>query len=372
MTMQTEAFVLREAGVAMRVETVFLEDPRPGEVLVSIVATGLCRTDLHAIEGNDNTPKPIVMGHEAVAVVEKKGDGVDNLDIGERVVLSWIPECRACRPCLRGNPALCKVADNCFLTGELPGGGMRLRDKDGKPIYHYSSVASFARHAVVPARGCISLGNESIASESAAAIGCAAMTGIGAAINTAQIRLDDSVVVFGVGGIGLNVLQGARLAGASVIIGVDMNPNKREIAHKFGATHFIDGGQQNVSQEIAAICGDGADVAFDALGNPAVIKSAFDAVCSGGQVICVGISNAGSELCLPADEMVCTGKTVVGCYYGGANPSRDFPMLINLFRHNKILLDELVEEVIPFEKIADGFARMQSGTLLGRLVAKLN
>ena len=370
--MQTEAFVLREAGVAMRAETVFLDDPRPGEVLVSIVATGLCRTDLHAIEGNDNTPKPIVMGHEAVGIVEKKGDGADNLNIGERVVLSWIPECRACRPCLRGNPALCKVADNCFLTGELPGGGMRLRDKDGKPVYHYSSVASFARHAIVPARGCISLGNESIASESAAAIGCAAMTGIGAAINTARIRLGDSVVVFGLGGVGLNVLQGARLAGASVIIGVDMNVNKKEIARKFGATHFIDGGRQDIHKEIAALCGDGADVAFDALGNPDIIKNAFRAIASGGQVVCVGISKAGAELCLPADEMVCTGKTVSGCYYGAANPSRDFPILLNLFRHNKILLDELVEEVIPFEGIADGFARMQSGALLGRLVAKLD
>lgn len=370
--MKTEAFVLRKAGVAMRAETVFLDDPRPGEVLVAIVATGLCRTDLHAIEGNDNTPTPIVMGHEAVGVVEKKGDGVDNLNIGERVVLSWIPECRACRACLRGNPALCKVADNCFLTGELPGGGMRLRDKDGKPLHHYSSVASFARHAVVPANGCISLGDDTISSESAAAIGCAAMTGIGAAINTAHIRLGDSVVVFGLGGVGLNVLQGARLAGASMIIGVDMNAAKQEIARKFGATHFINGGQQNVSQEIAALCDGGVDVAFDALGSPAIIKTAFHAVASGGQVICVGISKAGAELCLPADEIVCTGKTVIGCYYGGANPPRDFPILLNLFRHHKILLDELVEEVIPFEGIADGFARMQSGVLLGRLVAKIN
>ena len=369
--MKTEAFVLREVGAAMQVETVHLESPRPGEVLVAIAAAGLCRSDLHSIEGNDCTPKPIVLGHEAVGVVETKGDGVDNLEIGERVVLSWMPECRACRACLRGNPALCEVADNCFATGELPGGGTRLRDKNGKPVHHYSSVASFARHAVVPASGCISLKDDSIASESAAAIGCAAITGIGAAINAARIRLGDSVAVFGLGGVGLNVLQGARLAGASVIVGVDMNPNKQEIARKFGATHFIDGGQ-DIARKVADVCGGGADVAFDALGHPDIIANAFRAIVAGGQVICVGISPSGAEMRLPADEIVCAGKTIVGCYYGGANPNRDFPMLINLFRHDRILLDELVEEVIPFERIADGFARMQKGNLIGRLVAQIN
>ncbi len=370
--MKTEAFVLREVGTPMRAETVYLDSPRPSEVQVAIVAAGLCRSDLHSIEGNDCTPKPIVLGHEAVGVVETKGDGVENLEIGERVVLSWMPECHACRSCLRGNPSLCAVADNCFTTGELPGGGTRLRDKNGKPIHHYSSVASFARHAIVPASGCISLGDESIASESAAAIGCAAMTGIGAAINAARIRLGDSVVVFGLGGVGLNVLQGARLAGAAVIIGVDMNLNKQEIARKFGATHFIDGGQKNIPQKVADICDGGADVAFDALGHPDIIRNAFRSVFAGGQVICVGISPQGAEVCLPADEIVCAGKTIAGCYYGGANPNRDFPTLLNLFRHNKVLLDELVEEVIPFERIADGFVRMQKGSLLGRLVARMD
>ncbi|MGI9306677.1 MAG: zinc-binding dehydrogenase [Gammaproteobacteria bacterium] len=370
--MKTEAFILREVGKKMRAETVFLDDPGRGEVLVAIAAAGLCRSDLHSIEGNDETPKPIVLGHEAVGIVEKKGDGVDNLQIGERVILSWMPECRACRACLRGNPALCEVADNCYITGELPGGGTRLRDKDGKTVYHYSSVASFARHAVVPASGCISLREESITSESAAAIGCAAITGIGAAVNAAKVQLGDSVVVFGLGGIGLNILQGARLAGAAVIIGVDTNANKRDIALQFGATHFVGGKQKNINRTLSGICNGGADITFDALGHPDIIQNAFHATVSGGKVICVGISPAGTEIHLPADNIVGTGKSIIGCYYGNTNPNRDFPILINLFRNKRILLDELVEEIIPFERIADGFARMQKGNILGRLVARIS
>lgn len=370
--MKTEAFVLREVGVPMRAEPVVLDDPAPGEVLVSIVAAGLCRSDLHSINGHDVSPKPIVLGHEAVGIVEKKGDGDGDLQIGDRVILSWMPGCGDCRGCIRGRPALCEVADNCFVSGELPGGGTRIRDKDGKQIHHYSSVASFARHAVVPANGCIPLKEESISSVSAAAIGCAAMTGIGAVVNAGRVRPGDSVVVFGVGGIGLNVLQGARLAGAAVIVGVDTNEKKSEIAKQFGATHFLDGKKTDILAALSDVCGGGADVAFDALGHPDIVQKAFNAIASGGRVVCVGISPAETQICIPADVIVGTEKEIIGCYYGGANPGRDFPMLINLFRNGKILLDELVEEVIPFSGIADGFARMQAGTLLGRLVAKLD
>lgn len=370
--MKTEAFVLREVGTPMRAESVVLDDPGFGEVLVSISAAGLCRSDLHSINGHDVSPKPIILGHEAVGIVEKKGDGDSDLQIGDRVILSWMPGCGSCRGCVRGRPALCAVADQCFVSGELPGGGTRVRDKNGKPIYHYSSVASFARHAVVPANGCIPLKEERISSVSGAAIGCAAMTGIGAVINSGRVRTGDSVVVFGIGGIGLNILQGARLAGAAIIVGVDINPQKNDIAKKFGATHFLDGRKADIVSAVADICDGGADVAFDALGHPNIVQTAFEAIASGGRVVCVGISPTEMKISIPADIIVGTEKEIVGSYYGGTNPARDFPMLINLFRNGRILLDELVEEVIPFSEIANGFERMQAGTLLGRLVAKLD
>ena len=370
--MKTEAFVLREVGVPMRAEDIFLEDPRPGEVLVSIVAAGLCRSDLHSINGHDVSPKPIILGHEAVAIVEKKGDDDIALQIGDRVILSWMPGCGSCGGCVRGRPALCEVADRCFASGELPGGGTRMRDKNGKEVYYYSSLASFARHAVVPANGCIPLKDESISSVSASAIGCAAITGIGAAMNAGRVRPGDSVVVFGLGGVGLNVLQGAKLSGAAIIAGVDTNTKKAAIAKQFGATHFFDGARADILPALSDVCGGGANVAFDALGHPVLIQKSFDAIAPGGRVVCVGISPDGTQVQIPADVIVGTEKEIVGCYYGGANPARDFPMLINLFRNGRILLDELVEEVIPFSAIADGFVKMREGNIFGRLVAKLD
>ena len=356
----------------MRAEEVFLDDPGPGEVLVSIAAAGLCRSDLHSINGHDVSPKPIILGHEAVAVVEKKGDGDNSLQIGDRVILSWMPGCGGCSGCIRGRPALCEVANHCFASGELPGGGTRMRDKNGKEIYYYSGLASFARHAVVPANGCIPLKDEGISSISASAIGCAVMTGIGAAMNAGRVRPGDSVVVFGLGGVGLNVLQGSKLAGAAIIVGVDTNAKKEKIAKQFGATHFLDGGRADILSALSDVCGGGgANVAFDAFGHPALIQKSFDAIAPGGRVVCVGISPDGTKVQIPADVIVGAEKEIVGCYYGGANSARDFPMLLNLFRNGRILLDELVEEVIPFSAIADGFDRMREGKLLGRLVANL-
>jgi NDMA-dependent alcohol dehydrogenase len=356
-TRTTQAAVLYDYNQPLSIETVELASPTDDQIVVRVAATGVCHTDLSVLRGALPYPPPVVLGHEGAGVVEEVGRAVSGLRPGDHVVLSTIPACGRCHYCGLGQPHLCDRDLNAAMAGQQIG-----FHRDGVDIARFCGLGSFAGRIVVSADAAIRI-DDDIPLERACLVGCAVVTGVGAAINTARVQPGDTVAVFGCGGVGLNVIQGAALAGAARIIAVDVVAPKLEAARRFGATDVLDvRGVDESSDEVRALTnGLGVDIAFEAIGAPAVIRQAFLSTRRGGKAVVVGVAPFGAEVTLPACMLPLDERSLVGSLYGSANMKRDVPRLLDLYRRGRLKLDELVSREIPLTEINGAFDAFDGG-----------
>jgi len=356
--MKIQAAVLHQVQEPLSIETVELAPPRAGEVLVQIAAAGVCHSDWHLVTGDTRHALPVVLGHEGAGVVAAVGAGVTRVNVGDRVVLNWTPDCGACFYCLHQQPNLCETYEAPIWAGTLLDGTPRLALSDGTAVYHWCGLACFAEYAVVPEPSCIPI-RADVPLEVAALVGCAVATGVGAALYTGQVRAGESVAVFGCGGVGLSAILGARLCGAGQIIAVDANPQKLEQVGAFGATHTV---LASEAEQVRALTnGRGADVVIEAVGLPAVQEAAFAATRAGGRLVLAGLAPMGSGTNLPGALITRKEITIKGSYYGSVSPRRDFPLLLDLYVAGKLDLDRLVARRYALDEINTAFAAMLRG-----------
>jgi NDMA-dependent alcohol dehydrogenase len=354
------AAVLRDVDQPFFVEEVELAEPGPGEVEVRLAAAGVCHSDWNVVTGATSNPLPAVLGHEGAGVVTAVGEGVDAVAEGDHVVLSWLPACGRCYYCKRGRHVLCDVAMEDMFRGTLPGGSLRL-SQNGSPLYHYSYLSAFAERCIVPEGCCVRVRGDAPL-EVAALVGCAVMTGYGAAVNRGRIEPGSVVAVFGAGGVGLSAVMGARLAGAEAVVAIDPVEFKRRTALELGATHALDPTAEDVVSALRELTdGRGADVALDTAGVPGVVALGYAAVRRGGTVVAVGLPAEGLTADLPASDLPREEKIVTGSFYGSCNPPVDMPAVLDLFMEGRLPLDRLVTRRYPLEEINDAFAAMNSG-----------
>ncbi|GGX32253.1 Zn-dependent alcohol dehydrogenase [Streptomyces chryseus] len=330
--------VVFDGTQAQVVDDLEIRDPGPGEVLVAIAAAGLCHSDLSVIDGTIPFPVPVVLGHEGAGVVEAVGAGVGHVAPGDHVSLSTLASCGACPDCGRGRPTMCRKAIG------MPG---RPFARGGRPLHQFASNSAFAERTLVKAVQAVKIPRD-IPLTSAALIGCGVLTGVGAVLNRAKVALGDTVVVIGTGGIGLNVIQGARIAGASVIVAVDSNPAKEAAARLFGATHFLGSAEGDAVREILP---SGADHAFECVGSTALIRQAIDLLDRHGQAVLLGVPAATAEASFLVSSMY-LDKSILGCRYGSSRPQQDIALYARLYAQGRLLLDELVTETYPVEDFA--------------------
>ena len=360
--MKVRAALARAAGAPLEVTEVDLEGPKAGEALVEIKATGICHTDAYTLSGKDPEGLfPSIMGHEGAGVVVEIGAGVTTLKPGDHVISLYIPECRNCPSCLSGRTNLCTAIRETQGRGLMPDGTSRF-SLDGKPVHHYMGTSTFANYTVVPEIALAKIRADA-PFDKVCYIGCGVTTGIGAVINTAKVQVGDRVVVFGLGGIGLNVVQGARLAGASMIVGVDLNTARREIAEKFGMTHFVNPAE--VRGELVPYLVDltrgGADFSFECVGNVKLMRQALECCQRGwGTCVIIGVAGAGEEISTRPFQLV-TGRTWKGTAFGGAKSRRDVPKIVDWYMNGRINIDDLITHTMPLERINDGFDLMHQG-----------
>lgn len=361
------AAVLVEANRPLKVVHVDIEPPRQGEVAVRLTASGVCHTDLSVATSSRPIPFPIILGHEGAGVVTAMGPGVEDLAVGDHVVLSAIPQCGTCFFCLRGERTLCELWTKTPF-GHQPDGTTRFA-MGGQPVYQFSSAGTFTEETVVPSVSAVKI-PDSIPLELAALVGCAVVTGYGAATRAASIGADDVVVVVGAGGVGLNVVQGAKLAGARAVVVVDRVPWKLELAARFGATHTVQADDADPREVVRSLTeGRGADIVIEAVGSNATILSALRLARRGGRVVVVGAPPIGSEMTLAfGDEVLRQGRTVVGCLYGNADIRVDFPTLVHLYETGALLLDELVSRRIRLADINEAMDDLHDGKVARSLI----
>lgn len=358
--MKARGAVLFEPGKPLQICDVDVAPPRAGEALVRMAAAGVCHTDLHVMQGNFGAPLPAVLGHEGAGVVAEVGAGVTSLRAGDNVVPLWRLSCGTCEYCRRGTPALCPEGARVRNTGRLPDGTSRL-SVDGREVKHYAGVSTFCEYSVIPEAALLRMEHD-LPLDRAALLGCAVVTGIGAVTHAAQVKRGDSVTVFGAGGVGLNVIQGAASAGAATSVAVDIHANKLELAKRFGATHVIDASSTNPVEAIRSLThGRGVDHAFDAVGSPATVRQAFDVLAKAGKLIVLGISPAGAEVSLPLGPIVFEERQVLGSFYGSGRPREDIPALARMYREGKLKLDELLTRRYPLDQINEAYAALDRG-----------
>ncbi|MEK9673355.1 MAG: S-(hydroxymethyl)glutathione dehydrogenase/class III alcohol dehydrogenase [Rhodospirillaceae bacterium] len=367
--MQTRAAVALEAGKPLSIETVDLAGPKEGECLVEIKATGICHTDEFTLSGAD--PEgifPAILGHEGAGVVVDVGPGVTTLKKGDHVIPLYTPECRVCEYCLNPKTNLCQAIRSTQGQGLMPDGTSRF-SLGGEKVFHYMGTSTFSNHTVVPEIALAKI-REDAPFEKVCYIGCGVTTGLGAVINTAQVEPGSNVVVFGLGGIGLNVIQGARLVGADMIVGVDLNPNKKPLAEKFGMTHFVnpkDLGDALVNHLVELTKG-GADYSFECIGNTNVMRQALECCHKGwGESIIIGVAGAGQEISTRPFQLV-TGRSWRGTAFGGARGRTDVPKIVDWYMDGKINIDDLITHVMPLEDINKGFDLMHEGKSIRSVV----
>tara|TARA_R110002072_G_scaffold43737_8_gene122726 strand:+ start:1479 stop:2588 length:1110 start_codon:yes stop_codon:yes gene_type:complete len=360
--METRAAIATKAGEPLSIETVTLDGPREGEVLVEIKATGVCHTDEFTLSGAD--PEgifPAILGHEGAGVVVDCGPGVTTLKKGDHVIPLYIPECRQCKSCLSGKTNLCTSIRETQGQGVMPDGSSRF-SIGGDKIFHYMGTSTFANHTVVPEVALAKV-REDAPFDKICYIGCGVTTGIGAVINTAKVEPGANVVVFGLGGIGLNVVQGARLAGANMIVGVDINPARVEMAERFGMTHFVN--PKEIDGDIVPYLVDltdgGADYSFECIGNVNTMRQALECAHRGwGESIIIGVAGAGQEISTRPFQLV-TGRVWKGTAFGGAKSRRDVPKIVDWYMDGKIEIDPMITHTMPLDQINDAFDLMHKG-----------
>ena len=352
------AVVARAKGEPVTVEVIEVPDPGPGEVLVTVQACGVCHTDLHYREGAINDDFPFLLGHEAAGIVEEVGDGVTNVAVGDFVVLNWRAVCGQCRSCLRGRPWYCFATHN--ATQKMTLGGVELSPALG--------IGAFAEKTLVAA-GQATKVDPAARPEVAGLIGCGVMAGLGAAMNTGGVGRGDSVAVFGCGGVGDAAIVGSHLAGAHTIIAVDIDDRKLDIARNFGATHTVNSTNEDPIEAIRGLTGgNGVDVAIEAVGLPATYEQAFYSRDLAGTVVLVGVPNPEMKVELPMIEVFGRGGTLKSSWYGDCLPSRDFPMLIDLYLQGRLDLDRFVSETIALDEVEEAFHAMERGEVLRSVV----
>lgn len=359
------AAVLIEPGRPMEVEDVDLAPPQDDEVVIGMAASGVCHSCLHTFDGSwTGFPMPIVLGDEGAGIVEDVGSKVKGLKPGDHVVLSWAPSCGQCHYCVTGRSVLCEKTVP--VRGALFDGTTRM-SMNGKPIYHYGHVASYASHSVVPESCAIPI-REDMDLKKAALIGCSVMTGVGAVLNTAQVPAGASMAVFGVGGIGLNCIQGGGLAAANPIIAVDVVSEKFEYAKQLGATHCINAAEDDPVEAIKDITGRGADYAFVAVGVADVVKQAWDCLAPAGTSVLIGLPPTGSTVTFDTGSLQAGEKVMRGCKYGSARVRDDFPRMVELYMAGKLKIDELISREYGIEESNEAFKDLAAGELARGLI----
>jgi S-(hydroxymethyl)glutathione dehydrogenase/alcohol dehydrogenase len=363
------AAVAHRAGAPLVVETVQLDGPKAGEVLIEIKATGICHTDEFTRSGADPEGLfPAILGHEGAGVVVDVGPGVQSVAKGDHVIPLYTPECRQCKSCLSRKTNLCTAIRATQGKGVMPDGTSRF-SLNGTPLHHYMGCSTFANFTVLPEIAVARIRNDA-PFDKVCYIGCGVTTGIGAVINTARVEPGANVVVFGLGGIGLNVVQGARMAGANMIVGVDVNPAREALARKFGLTHFVDprAAGSELVPHLVELTGGGADYSFECIGNVDVMRQALECCHRGwGVSVIIGVAGAGQEIRTRPFQLV-TGRTWKGTAFGGARGRTDVPKIVDWYMDGRINIDDLITHVLPLERINDGFDLMHAGESIRAVV----
>ena len=366
--MKTRAAVAWKAGQPLTIEEVDLEGPRAGEVLVEVKATGICHTDHFTLSGADPEGLfPAILGHEGAGVVVDVGAGVTSLKRGDHVIPLYTPECRQCKFCLSRKTNLCQQIRATQGKGLMPDGTSRF-SLGGKPILHYMGTSTFSNHIVVPEIAAAKI-REDAPFETACYIGCGVTTGVGAVIFTAKVEAGANVVVFGLGGIGLNVVQGAKMVGANRIVGIDINPEREALGRQFGMTHFINPkAVPNVVDAIVQVTDGGADYSFECIGNVATMRQALECCHKGwGVSVIIGVAGAGQEIATRPFQLV-TGRVWKGTAFGGARGRSDVPKIVDWYMEGKVKIDELITHKLPLERINEGFDLMERGESIRSVV----
>jgi alcohol dehydrogenase len=372
--MKIRAAVLNKMGAAapyaqskpLSIEEITLDPPGPGEVLVKIAAAGLCHSDLSVIDGNRPRPTPMVLGHEAAGVVEKLGDGIDDLKIGDHVVMVFVPSCGHCVPCAEGRPALCEPGAAANGAGTLLSGSRRLH-RNGTDVHHHLGVSAFAEYATVSRRSLVKI-NPELPLDEAALFGCAVLTGVGAVINTAKMPAGSTAAVVGLGGVGLSALLGAVAAGARRVVAVDLADDKLGLARQLGATDTFNAGSPDAVKEIRDATDGGVDFALEMAGSVRAMDLAYKITRRGGTTVTAGLPPPTHTFALPQVNLVAEERTVKGSYIGTCVPTRDLPRYIELYRRGKLPVDRLMSSHLKLEDINLGFDRLAEGRAVRQVV----
>jgi NDMA-dependent alcohol dehydrogenase len=366
--MKTKAAVLFEVGKGLEIRELDVQAPQRDEVLVRMAAGGVCHSDLHVMTGHLVGALPAVLGHEGAGVVAEVGPGVTHLKPGDHVIPLWRLSCGTCEHCSDGRPALCAAGTQIRMTGRLLDGTTRF-SLGGTEIKHFAGVSSFSEYSVVPARAALKVPDD-LPLDRAALLGCAVITGVGAAINCAKVKPGSSAVVFGAGGVGLNVVQGAAIAGAEKIIAVDLLPSKLDFARRFGATHTINASDGDPVAAVRALTGGrGVDYALEVIGLPKTMRQAYDCLAKRGMAVVVGVSPMTAEVSVPVMSLVYEERVLTGSVYGSSRPHIDIPKLIDLYRAGRLKLDELLTRTYPFDQINEAYAALERGEVARSVVS---
>ncbi len=351
--MKTKAAVLYGVNQPLVIEEVELDEPQTGEVLLKTSASGVCHSDLHFMEGKWMYPLPAVLGHESAGVVEKVGPGVTNVKPGDRCVIAFVQSCGSCERCVTGRPNLCSDTQSQQRMGRLKVGG--------NPSMQFAGMSAFADYQLVSANACVKV-PDAVPMEVACLIGCSVMTGVGAVTNTVKLQVGQTVAVVGCGGVGLNIIQGAALAGASRIIAVDMLENKLAAAREFGATDVVDASSGDAVAQVQAMTGGGVDYAFEAIGLMKTAQQCFEMARRGGQAVIVGMLPLAEQLTIPNAGISFLGeKGIIGSYYGSTRQTYDMPWLMELYRQKRIKVDELISRRYTLDQINEAYAALKGG-----------
>ncbi|MDE0800411.1 MAG: zinc-dependent alcohol dehydrogenase family protein [Rhodospirillaceae bacterium] len=372
--MKVRAAVLRETGAKapyaeskpLKIETLELDPPGPGELLVQVKAAGLCHSDLSVINGSRPRPTPMALGHEAAGVVKEVGAGVARFSVGDHVVLVFVPSCGHCVPCAEGRPALCEPGAAANVAGTLVSGERRLHVGDGD-VHHHLGVSAFADHAVVSETSCVKV-DPSLTFEEAALFGCAVITGVGAVLNTAKVMPGSRVAVIGLGGVGLNSLLGAVLAGAKQIVAVDLRDDKLVLARQLGATAAVNASDQNAVATIKDLTGGGVDYAFEMAGSVSALELAWAITARGGETITAGLPHPDKRMSLSPVQLVAEERSLKGSYLGSCVPVRDIPTYIDLYKEGKLPVDLLMSDRIKLDDINAAFDRLATGETVRQVI----